>query len=223
MATPNRLSKGEVAVGAIDATDFIQISTSANTVTEQKPGRMYWNDLYGTVTLGMKNNLQQSIGQDIYVLVRNKTGSTLTKGTVVYATGSSGTNVNVTKAQANGEAASSKTLGVLAEDITNGNTGYCVILGLITGLNTSGLTEGANLWLSPTVPGGLTTTKPSAPNHAVSMGVCIRSQQNNGVILVRVINGFELEELHNVKITDPQDGQVLKYQASTGLWINSNP
>lgn len=55
------------------------------------------------------------------------------------------------------------------------------------------------------------------------VGYCIRSHPSLGSIYVKPQNGYELEELHNVKITNPQDGDVLKYQASTGLWINAAP
>ena len=219
---PNRLSKGEVAVGAINSAKYIQIGTEPDNA-DHVQGRIRWNRTYRTLDLDLGSDVTQQIGQEIYALVKNNTGSTLTAGTAVYASGSSGVNVNVVKAQANSEGASSKTLGVLTEDILNGETGYCTTFGLIHGIDTSAFTEGAALYLSPSVAGGLTSTKPSAPNHMVSMGVCVRSQQNNGVIFVKVINGFELEELHNVSITNPQDGQVLKYQASTGLWINSAP
>jgi hypothetical protein len=65
-------------------------------------------------------------------------------------------------------------------------------------------------------------SKPVAPAHLVYLGVVTRSNTNTGEIFVHIQNGFEMEELHNVKITNPQDGQVLKYQSSTGLWINSN-
>jgi hypothetical protein len=45
-------------------------------------------------------------------------------------------------------------------------------------------------------------------------------QSVNGEIFVKVQNGYEIEELHNVSITDPADEQVLAYEAATGLWKN---
>lgn len=90
-------------------------------------------------------------------------------------------------------------------------------------IDTSSLTEGGAVWLSPSVAGGMTDVKPSAPNHLVLVGYCIRSHPTLGSIYVKPQNGYELDELHNVKITNPQDGQVLKYSASLGVWINANP
>jgi hypothetical protein len=66
----------------------------------------------------------------------------------------------------------------------------------------------------------MTTTVPSAPNHAVFIGIVTRKQSNNGRILVAIQNGYELQELHNVSITTPTDGQALIYEAASGLWKN---
>lgn len=187
-------------------------------------GVLRWNDTDGTLEFQLKGgNVTLQIGQEQNLRVKNATGSTLTNGTVVYPTGSTGTNKTVAKAQANAEPTSARTFGVLTEDIANGEQGFVTTFGLVHDIDTSALTEGTSVYLSPTVAGGLTSTKPVAPNHMVLVGFCVRSHANNGVLFVKVQNGFELEELHNVLITNPQDGQVLKYQASTGLWINATP
>lgn len=153
----------------------------------------------------------------------NHTAGDMTKGQAVYIAGAQGQRVSIVLAQADGEVSSSRTFGILAEDIAKNQSGVVVTQGLVSGFDTSALAEGQIVWLSPTVAGGLTTTKPQAPNHSVFMGVVVRSHQNLGSMFVRVINGYELDELHNVKITSPADGQVLKYQAATQLWINAAP
>lgn len=153
---------------------------------------------------------------------RNDTAADIPRGTVVYPNGSNGIHPLLALSQANAEGTSSKTFGITYETIAKNKEGLVIEFGLIENLNTSALTEGAAIWLSPTVPGGMTSTKPSAPNHLVLVGFCVRSHINFGKIFVKVQNGFELDELHNVKITSPTDGQYLRYQASTGLWVNSN-
>ena len=153
----------------------------------------------------------------------NHTNADMTKGQAVYIVGAQGQRVSIELAQADGEVSSSRTFGLLAVDVAKNQSGLVVTQGVLQGFNTSALAEGQIAWLSPTVAGGLTTTKPVAPNHSVFMGVVVRSHQTQGAVFVKVVNGYELDELHNVKITNPQDGQVLKYQASTGLWINAAP
>jgi hypothetical protein len=55
------------------------------------------------------------------------------------------------------------------------------------------------------------------------IGWCVRSHHVQGSIYVHVQNGFELDELHNVKITSVQNGHILKYDAADSLWKNANP
>ena len=145
--------------------------------------------------------LATSNASKISTLARNQTGSTIPKGTVVYFSGVSGNLPTLALAQANSEMSSTKTVGVTAVSIANNADGEVVIFGLADNLDTSALAAGSALWLSPTVPGGLTTTKPSAPNHMVFIGFLTRSHPTSGTIEVKIQNGFELEELHNVAIS----------------------
>lgn len=208
-------------VQTLGSPTWIQFNTTGTATPAV--GRIWWNDTDGTLDLGMKGgNVTQQIGQELFAFVKSSDGTARNEGQAVYITGSDGTNKLVALAQANTEPTSSKTFAVMTESISGGSKGFCTTFGLVRNLNTNALTEGAAVWLSPTTPGELTATKPVAPNHAVFIGFCVRKNQNNGVIFVNIQNGYELDELHNVKITDPQDGQVLKYQASTGLWINGS-
>jgi len=53
--------------------------------------------------------------------------------------------------------------------------------------------------------------------------VVLASNGSAGRAYIKVINGQELEELHDVLITSPTDGQVLTYETSSGLWKNKTP
>jgi len=156
--------------------------------------------------------------------VRNETGATLTKGTVVYPAGAAGNKMLVQKALATSDATSAQTYGMIQADISNNQNGFVVIIGEVTGLNTLGLTEGGIVYLSPTVAGGYTQTKPSAPNHLVYVGIVTRVHANQGVIQARVQNGYELDEIHDVAINSATlaNGQTIIYDASTSLWKNAN-
>jgi hypothetical protein len=159
---------------------------------------------------------------DIRVLVKNSTGATLAKGTVVYISGANGANIIVSKAQANAEFSSSKTFGILLQDLANNAIGYAVCEGALSGVDTSAAVEGDPVWLSPTTAGGLIfglSNKPVAPNHMVYLGVVSRSNSNNGVIQVKIQNGYELDELHDVLITSAATNHFL-VRASDGLWKN---
>lgn len=152
--------------------------------------------------------------------VRNETGTTLTKGSVVYITGASGNKPLVTRAIATSDSTSAQTFGVVQADITTNQNGYVVVRGDIDGLDTSAYPEGSQLYLSGTVAGSYTTTKPVAPLHLVYIGVVTRQHATQGQIEVAIQNGYEFDELHDVLITSKADNQVIVYEQATNLWKN---
>jgi len=150
--------------------------------------------------------------------VRNTTGATLTKGTAVYISGATGQIPTVSKALATGDSTSAQTLGLITADISNNSNGYVTIIGLVANLNTSAYTDGAQLYLSPTTAGTLTATKPYAPQHLVYVAVVAHAHPTQGKLLVKVQNGYELDELHNVSAQSPTTGQTLVWNGTTSLW-----
>ena len=99
--------------------------------------------------------------------------------------------------------------------------GFVASFGVIPGLNTSSFTAGQALWLSSTA-GQLTNVKPTQPAHSVFIGYCLSVNSSSGRIFVNPQNGYELDELHNVLISSPSNGQALTYESSTGLWKNTS-
>jgi hypothetical protein len=163
-------------------------------------------------------------GDPIYVTVTNKTGATLPKGSIVYTSGANGTHTQVSLALATSDATSARCLGWLSESIANNADGFCMVEGYLDGVNTQGIAEGSQLYLSGTVAGGFTATKPQAPIHLVYVGVTAKASAGNGRVYVKVQNGYELDELHDVKIDNPVNNQVLTYDSATDLWVNAtNP
>ena len=154
----------------------------------------------------------------------NKSGATITKGTIVYlkTSSSSDSYPEVLKANAVTESTSSKTIGAVFEDVLNNGIGYIVTSGEVRNINTSAYAIGDKLWLS-TTDGLVTTTAPTQPNHTVFIGTVTRSQTVNGRILYAIQNGYELNELHNVLISDVQNNDLIQYNNSTLLWENKQP
>ncbi len=150
--------------------------------------------------------------------VYNQTGSTITKGSVVYINGAHGNLPTITKALANSDATSAQTLGLVQTDITNNNNGYVVLMGKIGDLDTQAFANGTQLYLSPTTAGAYTSTKQYAPNHLVYVGVVNRSHPTQGEIEVKIQNGYEMDELHNVSAQNPSNNDGIFYNTSTSLW-----
>lgn len=155
---------------------------------------------------------------NVVVQVKNLTGSLLTKGTVVYINSATGQLPNVTKALATSDASSAQTLGMLSADLANGGTGYVTIIGLIDDIDTHLYQDGDQLYLSGTTAGTFTNTKTYAPTHLVYVGVVQYAHQIHGKIFVKVQNGYELDELHDVVAQYPTSGQTIIYNSANELW-----
>ena len=72
--------------------------------------------------------------------------------------------------------------------------------------------------MSGTVAGYYTTTKPYAPIHLVYVAIVLRSHPTLGVLGVKIQNGYEMDELHNVSAQSPSNNDGLFYNTSTSLW-----
>ena len=168
---------------------------------------------------GLSYNGTQWVNSHIPVVsyVRNAESNTLTTGTVVYLFGGTGDHATVKRADNSSDATSSKTLGIVANPIAASQNGPVVTRGYVDGIDLSvGYSVGDILWLNTN--GTFTTTKPTSPAHLVFVGVVVRASIN-GIIYVAVQNGYELNELHDVNISNTlAAGDFLKYNGS--LWVN---
>jgi len=119
-------------------------------------------------------------------------------------------------------------LGLIAENIDKNQEGFIITVGLLKNIDTTGAlqgetwTDGDILYLSPTVAGKITNIKPQAPQHTVIVGYVEYAHPNNGKIYVKIDNGYEIDELHNVRITTSSltSGNLLV--RSSSVWINTN-
>lgn len=158
---------------------------------------------------------------NVVALVRNRTGAAIPKGTVVYISGATGQTSTISLALATSDATSAQTLGLTSDLIPNNETGYVVSFGYISDVDTSAYTDGQQLYLSPTIAGGMTAVKPHAPDHLVYVAVVEYAHQNHGKLFVKVQNGYELDEIHDVAISGVLNLDILQYDGASGLWRNT--
>jgi hypothetical protein len=153
-----------------------------------------------------------------------KAGVALTKGQAVYVSSANGTNMIVSKASNASESTSSKTMGLVASSAALNDIIFVITEGLLTGtggapLDTSTATEGDPVWLGTN--GNLIfglANKPVAPAHLVFLGIVTRVSSTVGEIFVKVQNGFELGELHDVDALNASNNDGLFYNTTTSLW-----
>jgi hypothetical protein len=192
-------------------------------------GSMYWNDTDGTLDLKLKGgNVTLQVGQETVVRVVNKTATNISlleaNYQAVRLTGAQGQRLKVDLAIATNDLSSAETIGLVTETIPNNQEGFVTTSGIIRGINTTGNLQGEAwvdgdvLYLSPITAGRVTKVKPIAPQHLVIIGYVVNAHITQGTIFVKVDNGYELEELHNVSAVAPNNNEALVYESATSLW-----
>lgn len=148
-------------------------------------GRLFYDSENHTITMyNDEPDISLQMGLEQYIRVRNKTGATIANGSVVRINGShNAAAASITKAIANSEI-TSDVAGVATHSIENNSFGYITRYGLVRDINTSGIAEGAEIFLSATTSGDFTATKPGIPYYSASVGHVISSHQTNGSILI---------------------------------------
>lgn len=195
-------------------------------------GSTQWNNTLGSSeTLLKGGNVSLKNGVDLVARVVNKVtpNQTLTKAAyqAVRVSGATGGRLSIQLAQANNDNNSADTLGIVTETIATNQEGFIMVVGQLLDINTTGSLQGETwadgdvLYLSPTTAGRLTNIKPTgATGHIVVIGYVEYAHATQGSIYVKVMNGWELDELHNVNISSPTNNQVLRYNSTSQLWEN---
>lgn len=167
------------------ALDYIDFNLKAPHTNQSR--RMVWNPTDQTLDLGMEYDVTQQIGMETFARVQNNTGVTIPNGSVVGFTGAvPDSALSVAPYLANGATNSLYVLGVMTHDLPDtGTKGYCTVWGFVRGLNTSAYSLGDILYASPTVAGGFTNVKPTAPNNVIPMAAVLQVSATDGVIFVR--------------------------------------
>lgn len=218
-----------INVGGV-TTDYVQLDTASTNTNAV--GKTIWNATNGTAEIGLLGGtINAKIAQDLYARVVNKTTTNLLKSQykVVKVSTAQGQRLAVDFAQANNDNNSADTIGLVAENISNNQEGFIITVGQINEINTTGSlqsetwADGDVLYLSPTTAGAITNIKPTGlTGHIVVLGYIEYAHAIHGKIYVKVMNGWELDELHNVYINPSTlaNNDVLTYESSTSLWKN---
>jgi hypothetical protein len=228
----NNATAVEVELG----TSQFNFSTTGLPTDALTAGQMRYNDTTGSLDLGLKGDHVLKMGEVLVKRVRNDDATSLKVGQLVYVFGSVGNSglLKVKKASNVGESTSSKTFGMVATamNTTSSKDGYVYLYGLLQGvdLTDTDVAEGSfssgdvgsELWLGES--GKITKTLPTADNkHSVFVGY-LDSFAGNGSncgIYTKIQNGYEIGELHDVRISAVADNHILRYNSTRGVWENT--
>jgi uncharacterized protein YeeX (DUF496 family) len=120
-----------------------------------------------------------------FIKVHNTTGSTLYKGNVVYIVDSFNNNVSNVGLAKSDSSSTMPAIGLIHENISNGQEGSAVAYGKVQGIDTTGFTEGQTVYVSNTSAGNIMNTKPyGLADQIQNVGICIKVHQTNGIVFV---------------------------------------
>ena len=204
-------------------THTLSAITDAGTMASQNANSVAITGGTLTDTTVVTNGFASRTNEALMKAVRTSTG-TISKGSVIRITGSQGTHLLVDLADASTEATAATTIGIAATAIDT-TSGYMIVSGELDGLSnvpTTTFTNGDALWLSETA-GAFTNVRPTQPSHGVALGWVVNASNGSaGRIYVKVINGQELNELHDVLITGTANNDILQLDTTVSppLWKN---
>ncbi len=226
---------GDLSVLDVLSANIIQFNTTP-TVTSTVLGNVYWEEQDNTIAIDMGNDVNQHVGFSQYIEIRAN-GSNIDKGTVVWATDavSSGNSGIIRGANllANGTVPARFLLGVACENILSGENGRISTFGVLREANLSSYANPLEVWSvgqilypSPTIPGGWTNVEPIAPNLAMPIAFILfinnGTTKTNVTMMMRVDTGYNLNEIHDVRIINPTNGDLLQYNSILSAWENSD-
>ena len=200
--------------------DYLQANTTVADPSYVEGRLFYDNTDHALSYYNDSSQMTVNLGQEMVVRVRNNTGATIPNGSATYISGASGQTPTIVLARADSAITADTVIGIATTEILNNGFGYITTLGIVRGLDTSLAAEGSIIYLSPSVAGGYTTTRPTSPNHATTLGYVAYQHAVNGKLFVQVHTGSHLSELHDVKIAATSDNNMLQYSSATSLWEN---
>ena len=149
-------------------------------------GTVTWDADEETLALIQNGNTLQ-VGQENQFHCRNGIGSTILKGTPVMAIGTVGGSGRILVGPMDGTTPlyAKYLLGITSEDIATGEDGKVMSYGKLKGVDTLSWPEGSVLWVSSTVPGGLTHIEPPISDIGMPIAFVINSAAN-GTFFTRI-------------------------------------
>jgi len=216
--------------GSVNNVDYIDFNTSS-AIPAWKSGRVFWDNTDGALSVyNAEQDITLQVGQENWTRVSNRTGTTITNGTVVRLLGAHGDLPEVERAQALLVSGSvnlqNQILGVATHDIEDNSKGFVTTQGLVRGLNTNAFNDGDTLFVGTGSSGVLQNTAPQAPYEIIPVGVCVKaSPGGSGIIYVAVQEPIDFSDLSSALVEGTYSyGDLWTYvqTGSVGVWKHTN-
>jgi hypothetical protein len=174
--------------------DTQKFKTSGQSSGSLSMGQQRWNNTNYTLDLQL-DGITQQVGQQQNIRVKNVESFSLTTGMAVYIFGADSATVPTVKVATSVNNLANKTVGIVANTITSNSYGYITLTGMVTGLDnvsgltTSGMNAGDEIWLA--TGGTWSTTQQTFIRSQIKLGHVINASPTTGSIMVnpRIIAG----------------------------------
>ena len=191
--------------------------------TDANAGTLSWNADEGTLDVALENGVVLQTGQEQHFY--GKASEAISNGDVVMFAGAQGNHLLIAKADAQAVGFTPEfVIGIATQDFANNEFGYVTSFGKVRALDTSAYAEGTVLYLDPTTAGGLTSTKPTPPDHIIEIAAVTRAHAAEGTVLVRLIHMVDTDEVlegsTNLYYTDARVASYLSandYDTATNI------
>lgn len=180
---------------------------------------LVWNDKYKTYDLELANGVTQQVGMEFYLpYCHNESGEVIENGRAVFITsGTDDDSLHISKADKS-NISGKYVIAVTTQDIPNGESGYCTKYGEVRDIDTSNLIANEPFYLDH--DGQFTSARANFPDYSTRIGYCTISHPTSGAIYVDVVSETSVEDIYNVEITNPKEGDSFIYE--NNRWINRN-
>jgi hypothetical protein len=201
-----------ITATTISNVDYIDFNTG--TTIPQNVGRLFFHNDSSSLSYYTNDDININIGQQLYSKVFNNTGSLLSKGSVVKIESSTNGIPNVKLTISSGKT-NNEIAGLIASDIPNGESGFIINNGILSGLTITSHTIGDVIYLSDTILGeyvnSTSTLKYSSRTNEI--GYIISTGITTGSIYVNINN-----EDNNLTLTDKERNILEGNTISTGIY-----
>jgi hypothetical protein len=214
--------------GGISSPDFIQFDSTLSPLPTDATGKIYYDnsDQFQTLSFQMNGSVVQHIGEEQFF--RIKCSGSITKGQVVMFAGTVGASGGLVGAAATGlqPTQANYILGIANESGINNDWIFVTQFGEVKGIDTTGgaeaWTQGQELYYNPAVTGGLTKTKPTAPNAIATIAAVVYVDASNGILFIRPTFGSVLGGTDgNVQFGTLTAGDIIVYDSVDQRWENA--
>jgi hypothetical protein len=246
MSVDGLLSASDMTTTTLTA-DGVYFNTGANRPPEL--GELVWDGDERTLDLGLDNGVVLQIGEEQIINVKAAenilNGQVVyTSGAVGGASGKIEVSLySASSAEGVDPGATDELffVGIATQDIALNGFGYITTFGKVrdvhveqggvidrdivgpenTDVSSSdpGWDLGTVLYIS-TSAGRLTNTKPVSPNKIIPTAMIVGVSGNQRTLFVRQEHGYHIDELHDVKVINPQQNDVLAFNSTLSSWDN---